>query len=679
MKLRKLPVLAGGLATLLAFALALEGAAASRSQRRLQAAARLRTRAEAVAAAGKLARDLAGLEALGHRLRLDLERGRLRVQDLPGREIADLAQAPEACLDLGVLSQPDSGAALLSGPCAFRDSASRPAVRSEAGAAGRGWGEPHADGPGGARVVDYLEPFRIPGSRAGVVRLQLSLDGLRRMVARAEAGAAAYGFLLSAKGVYLSDPRSLLVAEGQNIQASDDPGRQRIAALALRGAAGFAEGVDPLTGHRQWFMLEPVAGSPWSLGTVVLRDEVIVLSQSVRARMLWLVSLGVALVLALLVLAAGLRTRSLGQLWGFTGAGALVITLGIGSLWYFGYTLAPENSGAGIQVQDPGSLQNFLDQHARLDAGSREVQAELIPTGIFVETLELLGGGQVRVTGKVWQRFPLGAPLAARAGLDFPEAVSGEVDPPVVRTVGAEQIQFSGFRVVLNQKLVSRPNYPFDRAQVRLWLRQKAMWRDELLVPDLDAYQRLLPETRPGLEQELTVLGWKVERSFFSYLQHGYNANFGMEDYVGLQSEPELLFNISLRREFLNPLIATFLPILAVLGLLFVAMLAVTRDPDRTRANSYQCFNFLRNAATLLLPLVLAQINLRSHANADRMLFLEHYYLVVYGLILLVSANALVFAESNHPALTYRDNALPKLAFWPVLCASFFLVSTQFI
>ena len=683
---RTLVGLAWAGAMLLGLALILTLFQGRQARRQVEAAAHARSDAAAKAAARKFDQELSDLETVAHRLRLDLERGALPSGSLPGRVAAALAKAPGACLELGVAlgAVPGQG---VGGAEASREGGRVHPVPMEAlgpAAASSAWGERRLLPEGGTLVVDYVEPFHLPGSQAaGQVHLAIGLEALRGLVATAEAGAPAYGFLLSAQGVYLADPRTGLVHAGRTIQEEAeslrDPGRRHIGALARQGLAGFAEGVSAMDGRKIWMQVEPLPRAHWSLATVFLKDEVVVPPRTTRTLVIRMVSLGVGLALTLLFLALTARNASLNRLWTFSVSGSVVIALGCATLWYFAYTLPQEVKGTDIPVVDQGSLQAFLAQHASLDAGVSEVAAELIPTGVFVETLEFLGGGQVRVTGKVWQRFRKDGPREARGGVAFPEAVSEAMEPPVVREEGREVVQFSSFRVVLNQKLVSSPTYPFDHARVRLWLRQKAMWRNELLVPDMGSYLMLLPDTLPGVDREMAVLGWKLERSFFSYMLQNYNANFGMDDYVGQQKQPELLFTLTMRRDFLNPFIATFLPIMAVLGLMFAATMTISRHPDRVKATTYQCLNLLRTVVSLFFPVVLAQINLRSRIDADRVIYLEHYYFVVYGLILMVAADALLFALTENRILAYEDNALPKLAFWPLVMGCFYLVSIRFL
>jgi hypothetical protein len=696
---RLLARIAGTVALLLALALAIEGFQCFRMYHQMDRLAHQQGQAATLANARKIDEELARFEALSHELRQKLESGSLKPEDLPSRLTGILARAPEACMRLGVLfpKTEEASQGRWSGPYAARDAKSLHVYNydtmGDAGSralfqrelAQAGWSEPHSTHEGPLLVVDYSEPFHLPNAAGmpGIVRLEIGLEGVRHILATADLGRSGYGFLLSAKGVFLADPRNELVRKGRTIlEVADemkDPGRRTVGQLALRGEGGSAESVSGLTGQKTWLFLEPVPRAHWSLGIAFLKDEMAAPPLSMRTLVIRLTTLSVGLILALLYLAFNAWNPSLTRQWYFSVAGSVVIVLGTATLWYFAYTLPQNLRGRDIPVTDPGSLQTFLNKYGHLEAGLGEMNAELIPTGVYVETLEFNGSGQVQVTGKVWQRFPKDGNPEARAGVTFPEAVSGKVEPPVEREVAGERVLLSSFQVVLRQKLANSPNYPFDHATIRLWVRPKALWRDEILVPDLGSYLLLIPRNLPGVDRELNVSGWKVERSFFSYLVESYNANFGMQDYVGQQVSPELLFNVTLKREFLNPFIATFLPILAVLGVLFAAVMTITRDPHKLQTTTYQCLNFIRNAASLFFPIILAQINLRSKLDTDRVIYLEHYYFVVYAVILLVATDALLVALSTHELVTYEDNALPKLGFWPLVLTAFYLVSIQFL
>ena len=83
------------------------------------------------------------------------------------------------------------------------------------------------------------------------MRLTVALTGIQALVDGLDVGRIGYGFLLSAKGVYLADPRMELVTGRKTIQdmadATRDPGRRYLAQLVARGTGGFTEGFSGVT------------------------------------------------------------------------------------------------------------------------------------------------------------------------------------------------------------------------------------------------------------------------------------------------------------------------------------------------------------------------------------------------------------------------------------------------
>ena len=63
--------------------------------------------------------------------------------------------------------------------------------------------------------------------------------------------------------------------------------------------------------------------------------------------------------------------------------------------------------------------------------------------------------------------------------------------------------------------------------------------------------------------------------------------NFGFPDYVGQQESPELAYTFTPKRNFTNPSIATFLPLLVVAGLLFTLVAITGRSREQMAASGY--------------------------------------------------------------------------------------------
>ena len=320
----------------------------------------------------------------------------------------------------------------------------------------------------------------------------------------------------------------------------------------------------------------------------------------------------------------------------------------------------------------------YLKAHGQLGAGLDSVAAQQIPVGLFIQTMELGGDSQIRISGQVWERVPKGFPASDR-GLVFPEASSCDIKESFTKREGETDVVVYSFRGVFRMDGDGMVNYPFDNSSVRLRIWYRTLYSNYILVPDLEAYTLLIPTSLPGIDQDLTLAGWRLGQSHFSFLNEGYNTNFGIDSYVGQQDSPELAYVFTLKRNFLNPCIATFLPILVVAGLLFALLMTTTRAKERMSATGYNTMNVLRAVTSLFFPVVIAQVNLRNHILTEGLLYVEYYYFIVYCLILLVAVDALAVSELDHEFLHRDDHRAAKLLFWPLLSSAFYGVSLLYL
>ena len=649
-------------------------------------------------AAGQVEELLEELMTQAHRIAAELATGQLRPGDLPPRLERALAAAPPSAYRVGVLFEPFAAdpRTRLSGPYLERTGAGLRAFRYETSGdytqldwyrydlGVKGWNEPRRDPGTGTLIVDYSEPVRLPGQAgpSGVVRIEVSLKDIQKLVGSLSPGSSGYGFLLSAKGIYLADPLDSNVRDGVFFGASaaarNDPGRRQLAESALAHRAAFAPGRSAVTGQATWMFLEPVAASQWSLGTMIITDELNLVPPGLNRALARIVTLALATALVLLYLLLGLWRPTGVRLWAFSAGGSLLIAAATGWLWHFAYSLhlAPRNHE--VEVMSVASRNAYLREHGQLGAGLDSVAATRIPVGLFIQTMELGGDSQMKISGQVWERCPKDFPAADR-GLIFPEASTCDIKETFTKREGGSDVIVYSFRGVFRMDGDGMVNYPFDNSSVRLRIWYKTLYSNIILVPDLEAYTLLIPTSLPGIDRDLSLAGWRLGQSHFSFLNEGYNTNFGIDSYVGQQDSPELAYVFTLKRNFLNPFIATFLPILVVTGLMFALLMTTTRIKEQIAVTGYNTMNVLRSVISLFFPVVIAQINLRNHILTEGLLYVEYYYFVVYCLILLVAVDALAVSHSDHPVLHGDDHRIAKLLYWPLLSASFYAISLLYL
>lgn len=680
----------------LALALLAVAAGSRIHTRRVEQAARDRCAAFAAKAAGGIQAGMADIQRIADDLAAALEAGAVTPAQAQAEVAAALGKAPAAIQRMGILFRPGTAGPGPFGPYAERDGQGVRAYRYEshqdysAQAWFRrepwtaGWEEPGFSHRGGGLMVVYARPFRLPGADrpSGLVRLDVTLEAIRSLVSRLDLGYTGYGFLLSAKGVYLDDPRDELVQERKSIQdmarSTQDPGRRRLAAMVERREGGFTESVSGVTGQRTWVVLQHLPGLDWSLGLVYIRDELHLDPPWARWIAALEISLGLAATLGLLFLALGGHRDDPRRHWAIVVAGSIAILAAIALVFRQVNLMPIPERDSDFSVMDDQSLERFQDLHRTRQAAGHSVPVTLVPTGVTVQTLELTGAGQVKVTGQIWQRYPKGTPREQR-GVVFPEATAGEATPGIEREEGDAVVQYYSYRAVLRMENDSANRYPFDRTRIRLRIWPRQFLTPTLPVPDLASYPVPSPGSLPGVDPEIELPGWDLEATDFSYTLETYNTLFGAEAMRGRKESPELLYNLTLKRRFVSPCIAAFLPILAVAALLFTLVLTVSLQSDKVKATGYSYLNFLRTTIALFFSLVVAQFNIRARVVADGVIWMEWYFFIMYGAILVTSVNALVFALRDHPLLRHGDNAVAKLGFWPTLLGAFYLNTLMYL
>ena len=148
---------------------------------------------------------------------------------------------------------------------------------------------------------------------------------------------------------------------------------------------------------------------------------------------------------------------------------------------------------------------------------------------------------------------------------------------------------------------------------------------------------------------------------------------------AGQNGFPELVYNLELKRNVLNPCLTIFLPLAVVAGLLFLMLMGATSQKDKASALGYNFLNMGRAVATLLFPTVLAQINLRTKVVTDGLLYVEYYYFAMDLMLLAVVVYTMAMALSAEGILQKNDALLAKVSFWPLLTGLFFAVTVLYL
>lgn len=669
------------------------------NQRSVLQGARSAARRIAVEQAGIIDARLEKLTPVAERIAADLSSGALKPEDAPARLKRALAENPDL-FEAGVAYLPYARFphVRLFSPHAARNAAG--IGETELGryydyttytwfkdgiaAGGPHWGEPYFGGATRALVVGYSVPFYRKGDPArepiGVVRTNLSLDHIHEIVSGLGLGETGYAFLLSRRGVYLSDPVEDYMRDQRTIfdvaRENGDQGRERLGEKVLTGQSGEEEGLSGVNGQATWMFTEPVRTSGWSLGTVFMKSEMLLPPHVLRRSLTRIECCLMVFLLLLSLLWFRVHEATDRGLWRMVAAASVIALAGISAMWWMTLHYPDRNGEVGVHIYARANLQKFLAVNVTSTGALRSLRQ--VKTGIFVRTMRFGTANDVLVAGTLWQRYD-SQWKDFTPGFSFPNAETLDVREAYHTRENDHDVMGWDFKATLREPFEGSIKYPFDRAMVRVRIAPKGTSGNIVLAPDLESYQLLAPSSLPGTDKGLVLPGWNLISTYFVYSPADAGVRFGVGRALEQAGNQELGFTMVAQRNFLDPFVSSVLPIIVVASLLFGMLIVGSKQSAKIAATGFKATDVLRASVSLLFPVLVAQVNLRGKIGSSTIIYIEYFYFVLYTAILGVSANALLFTLKGHGFSNYRDNIIPKLIFWPSLLGAFFCITLIFL
>lgn len=649
---------------------------------------------ETLSASAEMDKLLSNVEVIGWELVEELEAGNLAYDDIPAAQKA-LAKKYPYIFGIGVAFQPYaySKKRRLHAPYYQRQGGGKwkaTTVQSQYDYTrkkhdwfhrplkkGAGWIEPFYGKASKTMIALFGLPFYAPGGRdtqgepIGVVFVNLALEELNDILAEMKFRSAGYGMLLSPVGRFYAHPNLDYVKAGKTLFAVDNhvedaDALAATARKAMKGERVFLEAVNTQSGQSAWWIFEPLPTANWVLAVVHVKDSSQGTPVVIRRSMINMTLSGFLALMCLMyivsVFIATDRARNL-----FVLSVTVLLTINIGAIWRLAYIYPYFNNEESYRIVDRDTLSSFMEDYRRQSLKRNLDEPLLVPTGLFVQSIEFLGANSIKVTGYLWQKFNKKEHTKVARGVIFPEAEEWNLEKAYTVVQGDTEVVGWYFAITMRQ-VFDYGQYPLDVNDV--WLR---MWSTEfygnvVLVPDLSAYPIISPVSLPGVEEDFVLPDWTLESSFYFFRPHSYSTNFGIPSYVGLTNFPELHFNVQVRRNFLGPFISYLLPTLVVAVILFALLLAMSLDPNENEKHGFDTLGALGACAGLFFGILIGHSQLRGDLNVSGLVYLEGFYILMYFYILLVAVNAyLIMIGRPLSILMYKNNLYPKLFYWPSL------------
>lgn len=591
------------------------------------------------------------------------------------------------------------------------------------------WQEPKFGKTAKKYIAGYSVPFFLPDNPhvvAGVVSANYSIRELKSLMRARNIWEQGYGMIFSEAGKLIYHPNEdLLRMDIADITSAAESENDAEFDLKLieklredlshpQGMKMYRNGADEL-----WVSVRRIPNTEWELAVIFVKRE-LKLYRGVAFHFLVLSAMGF-FISALYLLLMKRSKKDSGQntvsdsdiqvrTWFFAVLVTVVFLIAISLLWKIAYEL-PSPIVQGDHLLKTQQHVEKLKQvyNARLKQ-LHQNKAVYVPTGVFVKSITFEGPNEVGVTGFVWQKYTNDTgdsissqhlttrgvtllqwgiasaenkysdtrthggimPESTESSISFSEedAAYREEDP------GTNQVTIGWYFKMNLRQPFDYGRYPFDPQDVWVRLIHSDFNRNVVLVPDLDAYHLSYDSSRPGLDKVDFVLpGWQMTGCHFSVRFNSYNTNFGIDNYIGQTQFPELYYNVSIRRDFMDPFISTITPVVMIIVILFIVLLMTSVNKEDSGIG-FSVFAVLGIIAGLLFSVTFWHAGLRQQFPVTGISFFECFYLLCYGLIAYVAINSSLLTGRRQFSLIHsRDNIVPKALFLPMAAGLVLLIT----
>ncbi len=409
-----------------------------------------------------------------------------------------------------------------------------------------------------------------------------------------------------------------------------------------------------------WTTFRTLPASKWTLVTVVYQNALAVPSTLTFMKLIYF---NLALLLGLLGLVVVLIRPDKGtlpRLWATSLTASLLVMLCLCGTWYWIYTISLEKRNVLVNYENVTSALKTAGQTSQ-NISEAPIQ---IPTGIMVDNISVFNSS-AKLSGYIWQEFPLSMDAARIVAPRFPDAVSATQLDEVYRFVRNGKLVIGWvFNVELNEQF-NFYQYPLDKNTVQVLIEPSDYTINAVMVPDFASYAYMSPGQKPGIKTKLSPVGWEVLGSGFSYAHETYNTTFGGSSVLYKNKYPVLAFNILVERLVLSPVITYGIIICVLLMQIFGLLMFPVEKPTESFSIS----------AALFLVIAITHNTLRSGLNLNGTVYLEYLFIFMYLVVLFVGLISLLRTLNKEYKFLLQGGLIPKLLFWPTILMVILLIT----
>ena len=503
-----------------------------------------------------------------------------------------------------------------------------------------------------------------------------------------------YLSIIDHDGTYIFHPNNEFVTQKKTAseiaRQSNDLALAQNMEKAIKGNLSLFEYKNLVSGQQSWIVFEPISETNWyAAGTFIIDEIVIPSKELMREALLFYIALAAFLLFLFLALIK-VYVSTPNKLRIASAIISLSIVSIISHIWYREY----RNVGRGADqiIEKNVNFQKLMQEYAaehglstitHPGANNNSTMIEqsapnipLIPVGIYIHKLSI-DIASVSFVGYVWQKIPLNSAVNIPEGILFPQARECIMEEAYRIVHGNWKTIGWSIRCTLQQNF-DYTDYPFDFQKIKIQLWPTTFENQIAFIPDLESYKTINPTALPGVNRQITLQNWPLDRSFFSFAQEKRFTNFGYHsansyNVVGQPSKPklpELIFNMVVDRYALSSLILYVLPIIIILVLLFIVIVM---------AGQIRFSHMLASVASLLFTSLIAYTAFKSNLPIQKIVFFDYLYFIVQLAILTVSIISIMYYKKfNIRVISYNHMFIPQIFFWPLITIAVLITSLIF-
>ena len=556
------------------------------------------------------------------------------------------------------------------------------------------WQQPKYGDVSNHFLIAYSVPFYTSSTKeqvAGVISIGFSTDELKEIMSHQSYRKVGFAVIASDEGKLVYHPNELLpqldISNNHSFfnEAFDFLNKVDIKDKATKTIQSFEL---PGTNEEAWVITKTIPAANWSYHVFFQQNELGVEQKTLATKLYLTISTIIFIVTCAYIFLISSKNKTK-RFWLFCIFLGINFTVGTAYLWKIADIKELELTSNTIKLNSDEEVNAYKNTQAEFFSVLHKQPPIYIPTGVFIKSTEFLGSNNIVVAGYVWQKYNIPSSLKPNTVPDDFCSMTSEMLPENKDVLLADAFadnennsltcDKSSYRVAKNHVVTvgwyfkaelrepfDYSNFPLDNNTIWLRLRPDNQVGNVVLVPDFSSYTNINEKSLMGIDISGLVLpSWEVFGTFFSSEAVSLNSNFGVTD-VSQQVSQELLFNIAIKRAFLDSVFSTVIPIFLIYLILFVVLFSSLDD----------LLSVLGINAGLLFSVALWHSTLRTSLSSTGVTYFETYYFVCYFVISLICINSVLLScRYELPWLHYKNNLIPKLIFIPMVTGVTFLIT----